>query len=188
MNLLNYNHSISSLFILSFRVYQRNFVSILFLTAVLMAPAFLIGIAGWGESESIIFFLSAHILEGAITLGIIGTTFGGFFPSLGILRCFRSTFFLGTIHVAIIQYLLFIIGVMGLTLPFPFSIIIVSLWLVGLLMTSMAQPVFAVEGIRGINALIRSIKLARTNLSRVFLVVVLSTILQFFLFAIIMVP
>jgi len=185
MNLLNFNHSIPSLFVLSFRVYQKNFIPIIFLTSILMTPAFLIGIAGWGETESIIFFLSAHLLEGAVTLGIIGIAFGHFFPSLGILRSLRSFFFIGSIHVAILQYLVFITGVMGLTLPFPLSIIVITIWLIGLLLTSMAQPVFVVESVRGIRALGRSIKLARSNLSRVFLVLVISTVLQFFLFALI---
>ena len=183
MNLLNFSHNILSLFVLSFRIYQKNFISILFLTATLMAPAFFMGFAGWGETESIVFFLSVHLLEGAITLGVIGLAFGSFFPTLSVLRVFRSPLFLGSIHVAILQYLLFITGVMGLTLPFPFSILVVALWLVGLLLTSMAQPVFIVEGVRGMRALVRSIQLARNDLSRVFIVVVISTVLQFIVFA-----
>jgi len=183
MNLLNYNHSIPSLFILSGRLYQKNFIPILFLTAILIAPAFLIGFANWGETESIFFFLCVHLLEGAIALGVIGTAFGSYFPTIGILRAFRSSLFLGAVHVAILQYLLFITGVMGLTLPFPFSILVVSLWLAGLLLTSIAQPVFIVEGARGMRAMTRSIRLARGDLSRVFVVVVISTIMQFFVFA-----
>ena len=112
MNLLNFSHSIPSLFVLSFRIYQKNFISILFLTAALVAPAFFMGFAGWGETESIVFFLSVHLLEGAITLGVIGLAFGSFFPTLSVLRAFRSPLFLGSIHVAILQYLLFITGVM----------------------------------------------------------------------------
>ena len=52
------------------------------------------------------------------------------------------------------------------------------------MLTSMAQQVFIVEGVRGIRAMGRSIQLARTNLSRVFVVVVISTLMQFFVFAI----
>ena len=184
MNLLTFNHTISSLFVLSARLYQKNIVPILILTAVLIAPGFLIGLAGMSEVESIIFFLSVRVLEAGITLGIIGTAFGKFFPALGILRVFRSIILLGSIHVAILQYLLFITGVMGLTLPFPFNILIIALWLGGLLLTSMSQPVFIVEGVRGIRAMIRSIQLARGDLSRVFFVVVISTILQFTVFAV----
>ncbi|MBC8260039.1 MAG: hypothetical protein H8E38_13575 [SAR324 cluster bacterium] len=183
MNLLNFKHSIPSLFILSLRIYQKNILAILFLTAALIAPAFVMSIAGWGETESIVFFLSVHVLEGAITLGVIGTAFGSFFPALGILRALRSPLFLMAVHVAILQYLLFITGVMGLTLPFPFSILVVSLWLGGLLLTSMAQPICIVEGVRGMRAMARSIQLARGDLSRVFIVVVISTILQFIVFA-----
>ena len=72
----------------------------------------------------------------------------------------------------------------GLTLPFPFNILVIALWLAGLLLTSMSQPVFIVEGVRGIRAMIRSIQLARHDLSRVFFVVVISTILQFIVFAV----
>ena len=146
--------------------------------------AFLIGYTGMSEVESIVFFLSVRVLEAGITLGIIGTAFGKFFPSRGILREFRSIMLLGTIHVAILQYLLFITGVMGLTLPFPFNILIIALWLGGLLLTSMSQPIFIVEGVRGIRAMIRSIQLARVDLSRVFFVVVICTILQFIVFAV----
>ena len=184
MNLLTYNHTIPSLFVLSGRLYQKNIIPILILTAVLIAPAFLIGFAGMSEVESIVFFLSVRVLEAGITLGIIGTAFGRYFPALGILRVFRSIILLGTIHVAILQYLLFITGVMGLTLPFPFNILIIALWLGGLLLTSMSQPVFIVEGVRGLRAMTRSIHLARGDLSRVFFVVVISTILQFIVFEI----
>ncbi|MBS1255877.1 MAG: hypothetical protein MAG581_01686 [Deltaproteobacteria bacterium] len=184
MNLLTYNHSIASLFILSGRLYQKNIIPILILTSVIIAPAFLLGFAGFSEVESIVFFLSVRVLEAAVTLGIIGTAFGSYFPSLGILRVFRSIILLGTIHVAILQYLLFITGVMGLTLPFPLNIVVIAFWLGGLLLTSMSQPVFIVEGTRGIRALIRSIQLARGDLSRVFFVVVISTILQFIVFAV----
>ena len=183
MNLLKFSHSIPSLFVWSFRIYQKNLISILFLTAVLVAPAFVMGFAGWNETESVVFFISVHLLEGAITLGVIGLSFGSFFPTLSVLRALRSPLLLGSIHVAILQYLLFITGVMGLTLPFPFSILVVTLWLGGLLLTSMAQPVFIVEGVRGMRALVRSIQLARCDLPRVFIVVVISTVLQFFVFA-----
>ena len=48
----------------------------------------------------------------------------------------------------------------------------------------MSQPVFIVAGVRGIRAMIRSIQLARGDLSRVFFVVVISTILQFIVVAV----
>ena len=52
-------------------------------------------------------------------------------------------------------------------------------------MTYIAQPVFAVEGIRGMGSMLRSIKLVRSNLTHVFFVVVISTFLQFIIFALI---
>ena len=70
MNLLNYNHGISSLFILSIRFYQKNIIPILFLTAALIAPAFLIGFAGWGEPESVVFFLSSSSVRLIVERGL----------------------------------------------------------------------------------------------------------------------
>ena len=66
---------------------------------------------------------------------------------------------------------------MSLILPFPISILLFFLWLAGLLLTSIAQPVFIVEGVRGMRAMARSIQLVRGNLSRVFIVLVIRNIL-----------
>jgi len=184
MNLFTYNHTISSIFVLSGRLYQNNIIPILILTAVLIAPSYLIGFAGMSKVEPIVFALSVRVLEAGITMGIIGTAFGRFFPTLGILRVFRSITLLGTIHVAILQYLLLYSGlVMGFLIPYPLNLLIILVWLGGLLLTSMSQPVFIVEGVRGIRAMKRSIELARGDLSRVFFVLALSTILQFIVFS-----
>ena len=63
MNLLTFNHTISSLFVLSGRLYQKNIIPILILTAVLILPAFLIGFAGMSEVESIVFFISVRAVS-----------------------------------------------------------------------------------------------------------------------------
>ena len=88
MNLLTYNHTISSLFVLSGRLYQKNIIPILILTAVLIAPAFLIGFAGMSEVESIVFFISVRVLEAGITLGIIGQLSANFSQHLKFCVCF----------------------------------------------------------------------------------------------------
>ena len=95
MNLLTYNHTISSLFVLSGRLYQKNIIPILILTTVLIAPAFLIGFAGMSEVESIVFFISVRVLEAGITLGIIGTAFGRFFPSTWNTACVSFNYTVG---------------------------------------------------------------------------------------------
>ena len=66
---------------------------------------------------------------------------------------------------------------MSLILPFPISILLFFLWLAGLMLTSIAQPVFIVEGVRGMRAMARSMQLVRGNLSRVFIVLVIRNIL-----------
>ena len=68
MNLLTYNHTITSLFVLSGRLYQKNIIPILILTAMLIGPAFMIGFAGMSEVESIVFSLSVKVLEAGITM------------------------------------------------------------------------------------------------------------------------
>ena len=54
MNLLTYNHTISSLFVLSGRLYQKNIIPILILTAVLIAPGIIFGFLGMGNFGTIL--------------------------------------------------------------------------------------------------------------------------------------
>ena len=90
----------------------------------------------------------------------------------------------GSIHVAILQYLLFVVGVMGLSvLPFPFNFVVVILWLAGLFYFSLAQPVFVLEGLHGMQAMVRSFRLVKMRFGRVFMVVGISMLMQFMLFA-----
>ena len=154
------------------------------LTVVLLAPSLVVGLANWFETESVVFFLSMRVLESAMALGVIALAHGSLFPISGILRSFGGPLLFGAIHVAILQYLLFVIGVMGLTvMPFPFNIIIVVLWLSSLFYFSLAQPVFILEAKRGMQAMIRSFQLVRGRFGRVFVIVVLSMLIQFTIFA-----
>jgi hypothetical protein len=152
------------------------------LTGVLLIPSMLLSIGGLIETESVLFMLMMHILEGAMTLGVVVLAFrGGAFPTLGILNIFRSRVFFGAMHIAVLQYMLFLFGVIGMTLPFPINVMMVSLWLFSLFAFSLAQPVYMVEQVRGLPALARSFQLVRTKLSRVSGVIVTSTALQFLL-------
>jgi hypothetical protein len=152
------------------------------LTGVLLIPSMLLSIGGLIETESVLFMLMMHILEGAMALGVVVLAFqGGAFPTLGILNIFRSRVFFGAMHIAVLQYMLFLFGVIGMTLPFPINVMMVSLWLFSLFAFSLAQPVYMVEQVRGLPALARSFQLVRTKLSRVSGVVVTSTALQFLL-------
>ena len=181
MNPLTYSHSFFSLFVSSFRLYRKHFLPMVLLTGVLLIPSMLLGIGGLIETESVLFMLMMHILEGAMTLGVIGLAFGLTFPIVGILNTLRSRVFWGAMHIAVLQYLLWLAGVIGMTLPFPINVMMVSLWLFSLFAFSLVQPVYMVEQVRGMSALARSFKLIRTKLSRVFGVIVISIALQFLL-------
>ena len=184
MNLLTYPHTLFTLFKLSWKLFQKNLVGMLVLTVVLLAPSLVVGLAKWFETESVVFFLSMRVLESAMALGVIAMAHGSVFPPSGILRRMRSSMLFGSIHVAILQYLLFVVGVMGLTvLPFPFNFVVVVLWLAGLFYFSLAQPVFVLEGLRGMQAMVRSFRLVKTRFGRVFMVVGISMLMQFILFA-----
>ena len=182
MNPLTHSHSFLSLFVSSFRLYRKHFLPMVLLTGVLLIPSMLLSIGGLIETESVLFMLMMHILEGAIALGVVVLAFqGGAFPTLGILNIFRSRVFFGAMHIAVLQYMLFLFGVIGMTLPFPINVMMVSLWLFSLFVFSLAQPVYMVEQVRGLPALARSFQLVRTKLSRVSGVIVTSTALQFLL-------
>ena len=184
MNLFTYPHTVTTLFKLSFKLFQKNLLGMLMLTVVLLAPSLVVGLAQWFETESVVFFISMRVLESAMALGLIAVAHGSIFPISGILRSFGGPLLFGAIHVAILQYLLFVIGVMGLTvMPFPFNIIIVVLWLSSLFYFCLAQPVFILEGRRGMQAMIRSFQLVRAKFGRVFIIVVLSMLIQFSIFA-----
>ncbi len=184
MNLLTYPHTLLTLFKLSWQLYRSYLLGMLVLTAVLLSPSMLFGLAGWFETESVVFFLSMRVLESAMAMGVLGIAYGSVFPAAGVIRSLRANVLLGAVHVAILQYLLFFVGVIGLTvLPFPFSVLMVVFWLAGLFLFSLAQPVFVLENHRGIQAMVRSFQLVRIHFARVFLVVVLSMLIQFMLFA-----
>ena len=182
MNPLTHSHSFLSLFVSSFRLYRKHFLPMVLLTGVLLIPSMLLSIGGLIETESVLFMLMMHILEGAMALGVVVLAFqGGAFPTLGILNIFRSRVFFGAMHIAVLQYKLILFGVIGMTQPFPINVMMVSLWLFSLFAFSLAQPVYMVEQVRGLPALARSFQLVRTKLSRVSGVVVTSTALQFLL-------
>ena len=155
MNPLTHSHSFLSLFVSSFRLYRKHFLPMVLLTGVLLIPSMLLSIGGLIETESVLFMLMMHILEAAMALGVVVLAFqGGAFPTLGILNIFRSRVFFGAMHIAVLQYMLFLFGVIGMTLPFPINVMMVSLWLFSLFAFSLAQPVYMVEQVRGLPALL----------------------------------
>ena len=185
MNLLTFPHTLITLFQLSFKLFQKNIYAMMIVTLVVLSPALLIGLFNFTQLESIIFFISMRILESSMTLGVIILAFGNIFSSTIIIQKLGSSLILGAAHVAILQYLLFVIGIMGLTImPFPINIIIIMLWISGIFYFSLAQPIYVVENKKGIQAMIRSFQLVKKSFLKVFSVTALSMLLQFLIFAI----
>ncbi len=184
MNLFTYPHTVTTLFKLSFKLFQKNLLGMLMLTVVFLAPSLVVGLAQWFGTESVVFFISMRVLDSAMALGMIAVAHGSIFPISGILRSFGGPLLFGAIHVAILQYLLFFVGVIGFFgTPYPFNIILLIFWLSSLFYFCLAQPVFILEGRRGMQAMIRSFQLVRAKFGRVFIIVVLSTLIQFSILA-----
>ena len=55
MNLFTYPHTVTTLFKLSFKLFQKNLLGMLMLTVVLLAPSLVVGLAQWFETESVVF-------------------------------------------------------------------------------------------------------------------------------------
>ena len=51
MNLFTYPHTVTTLFKLSFKLFQKNLLGMLMLTVVLLAPSLIVGLAQWFETE-----------------------------------------------------------------------------------------------------------------------------------------
>lgn len=184
MNIMLQPHSIGTLFRMGIKIYQAHFIPLIVITAIFLLLPWVVGVMSLYELESVLFFLVIRLLEAAVTLGLIGLMFRPIFPAASILRAFRSSIALGTIHIAILQYLIFVFGVIGLMLPFPLNILLVAVWISSIFFLALAQPVFMVEGLRGVQALIRSFYITRTHLARTFLIIILTTSIQFLVFGI----
>ena len=78
MNLFTYPHTVTTLFKLSFKLFQKNLLGMLMLTVVLLAPSLVVGLAQWFETESVVFFISMRVLESAMALGMIAVAHGAF--------------------------------------------------------------------------------------------------------------
>ena len=74
MNLFTYPHTVTTLFKLSFKLFQKNLLGMLMLTVVLLAPSLIVGLAQWFETESVVFFISMRVLESAMALGTVSYT------------------------------------------------------------------------------------------------------------------
>ena len=86
MNLLNYPHTLFTLFKLSWKLFQKNLVGMLVLTVVLLAPSLVLGFMKWEQVGNIVFFLSMKVLESAMALGVISMAHGGIFPPSIIIK------------------------------------------------------------------------------------------------------
>jgi hypothetical protein len=185
MNLLTYSHSAGTLLRTAFRLYQHHFIPMMALALVLLIPSLLImtlrGLQGNDslfQTEQLVITLMMGVLESAMALGILSLAAGSIFPTSGLIRILRSRMILGAIHIAILLYLMRFLGLTGIMLPFPMNFLLVAFWILSHFFFALAQPVYAIEGERGMRALIRSFRLVRQNLPRVFGITVFSYSLQ----------
>ncbi|MBF0239563.1 MAG: hypothetical protein HQM12_17820 [SAR324 cluster bacterium] len=171
--------TIWDLFRLSLRIYVTHFVPVTLMTALMLAPCIILGVSGFFGPEMIVFFLSERVIEAVMTLGIIALGLRPVFPVTRLFQTMKSSLFFSSMHIAIIQYLIFATGMMGLFVSsFPINVIIVTLWISSIIFFSLAQPIFITEGLRSFQALNRSLQIIRPLFARVFLIVMVIKFLQ----------
>ncbi len=186
MNLLTYPHSFGTLLRISFRLYQNHWLAMLTLTLVLLVPSMLLAILGGMQAdegslfqlEQLAMTLMMGVLEATMTLGVIALAAGTVFPTGKLLNLLRSRMFFGALHIAVLLYMIRFLGLTGVMLPFPMNFLLVAFWMLSHFFFALAQQVFAVEGLRGMQALVRSFRLVRHNLPRVFSVTLFSYAVQ----------
>ncbi len=169
-------HSAGDCFKLGLRIYQSHFVPLLVLSVTLFAPAVAFGLWDIQLGQNIL-VLMTHLLEAAIALGMMVLLFQPVFPAIGILRIGRSTLAAGALHVALLQWLITLCGILILQLPLAVAFVLLFLWVYCLFAINLAQPVFLVEGLRGGQAIKRSFQLVYQSFGKVF-----GTLLLLFLF------
>lgn len=186
MNLLTYPHSVGTLLRISFRLYQNHWLAMLTLTLVLLMPSMLLAIVGGMQAdggslfqmEQLAMTLMMGVLEATMALGVIALAAGTIFPTGKLLNLLRSRMFFGAVHIAVLLYMIRFLGLTGVMLPFPMNFLLVAFWMLSHFFFALAQQVYAIEGLRGLQALIRSFRLVRQNLPRVFSVTLFSYAVQ----------
>lgn len=170
-------YSIATLFSTSLRIYKIHFLPIILLTILFLAIPFLVGQFFSLNAESILYFFSVRLFEAATMLGVISIAFHNLFPTFGVISVFRR-YLLLSIHIAILQYVVFTFGLFGLFFPFPLNLIVLVLWIFSLFLFVFAQPILIVYQQRGVQALGTSFQIAKSNFRKTFLVILVTTSIQ----------
>ncbi|MBF0280144.1 MAG: hypothetical protein HQM13_20260 [SAR324 cluster bacterium] len=164
-------HSIAQCFILAFRIYRIYFIPIMILSISLLIPSVVTGLLGL-EIEHIVFFVTIRLTEAAMTLGLVALLFQPVFPAIGILKSVRSRLFFGAVHVAILQFIIFLTGSMFAVLPFPLNMILFLILIGSIFVFSLSQTIYILEGERGFRALVASFRLVQSNASKTILTII----------------
>ncbi len=175
-------HSIVQFFTLGFRIYRTNFIPILILSLSLLIPSIVTALLGL-EIEHIVFFITIRLTEAAMTLGLITLMFQSIFPTVGILKCARTRLMFRTIHIATLQFIIFLVGSMFAVLPFPFNLLLFLLLIGSIFAFSLAQTIHILEGERGFRALVASFQLVRSNVVKTTVTIVLLGVAKLMLFS-----
>ena len=170
-------YSFATLFSTGLRIYKIHFLPIILLTILFLAIPFLVGQFFSLNAESILYFFSVRLFEAAIMLGVISIAFHNLFPTFGVISVFRR-YLLFSIHIGILQYVVFTFGLFGLFFPFPLNLIVLVLWIFSLFLFVFAQPILIVYQQRGVQALGTSFQIAKSNFRKTFLVILVTTSIQ----------
>ncbi|MGK5094736.1 hypothetical protein WDW89_22345 [Deltaproteobacteria bacterium TL4] len=151
-----------ALFKRAIRIYTTHWIPMLLLTFVFLIIPWVLGTLNLSVLEFFSLYLAERLLEAAMTLGLLSLMVSPVFPVTKIINYFRSPRILGAFYVATLQFVIFIFGMTGLSPVFaPFNIIVVFLWIGSIFAFSLAQPVYITEGLRGVQALARSLQILK---------------------------
>ena len=175
-------HSVLQCFTLGLRIYRTNLIPIVLLTLVLLIPSFVMGLLQI-EIEHIVFFIMIRLTEAAMALGIITLMFQPIFPIMGILKIGSSRLGLGAIHIAILQFVIFLTGSMFAVFGSPLNMILFFFLMVSIFVFAFSQIIYIAEGERGFRALMASFRLVRSNSSKTIITIVLLGALKLVLFS-----
>lgn len=175
-------HTLIELLKTSGKLYLKYLVPLLAISATFLTIPFVLGQMGWLAAELICLYFSFSFMEAAMAIGAYSVATRPFFPAVEIIKSFFSRMIFGTLHIAFLQYLGFAVGSTGIWIPFPMNLILITFWMVNLYAFSLAQPIFIIEGSRGIKAFIASFKLTREFLPKTLFVITLKFLFPIVLF------
>lgn len=176
-------YSLIQCFSTGFHIYRTHLIPILLLSLILLLPSFLISILEL-EIEHLVFFITIRLTEAAMTLGVLALLFQPIFPTVGILQTARTRLILGILHIAVLQFIVFLVGSMFALLQFPFNMALFLMLMISIFAFAFAQVIYIVERERGFRALIASFRLVQTNVLKTIATILLLGLLKLSLFSV----